>query len=220
MEELLSTIPQDSGVLNIIVILLLLTLIPTLLMVMTSFTRVLIILSFTRNALGTQQMPPNQILIGIALALSFFIMAPVVDEIKQVAYDPYINEEIGILDAVDLAQGPLREFMFTQVQTEPKSLNLFLGLGGYSDTPATLDDIPLSVLVPAFVTGELSKAFKIGFMLFLPFIMIDMIVSSILMSMGMMMLPPVMVSLPFKILIFVMVDGWDLVMKTIVMSFT
>lgn len=219
MEELLSGIPQDSSVLNIIVILLALTLIPTLLMMMTSFTRVLIILSFTRNALGTQQMPPNQILIGIALALTFFIMSPVIGEIRETAYDPFMNEEMSVLEAVEKAEGPLRQFMFEQVQSEPESLNLFLSLAGYDQAPASLDDIPLSVLVPAFVTGELAKAFKIGFMLFIPFIMIDMIVSSILMSMGMMMLPPAMISLPFKILIFVMADGWDLVMKTIVRSF-
>ncbi|NLG37254.1 MAG: flagellar type III secretion system pore protein FliP [Clostridiales bacterium] len=219
MEELLSGLPQDSGVLNIIVVLLLLTLIPTLLMVMTSFTRVLIILSFTRSALGTQQTPPNQVLIGIALALTFFIMAPVMSQIKTEAYDPYMKEELSVLEAMERAEGPLREFMFSQAQTEPKSLNLFLGMAGFTKTPSSLEDIPLTVLIPSFVTGELTKAFKIGFMLFLPFIMIDMIVSSILMSMGMMMLPPAMVSLPFKILLFVMVDGWELVMKTIIMSF-
>ena len=219
MEELLSVLPQDSGVLNIIVGLLLLTLIPTLLMVMTSFTRVLIILSFTRSALGTQQTPPNQVLIGIALALTFFIMAPVMSQIKTEAYDPYMKEELSVLEAMERAEGALREFMFSQAQTEPKSLNLFLGMAGFTKTPSSLEDIPLTVLIPSFVTGELTKAFKIGFMLFLPFIMIDMIVSSILMSMGMMMLPPAMVSLPFKILLFVMVDGWELVMKTIIMSF-
>ena len=219
MEELLSGLPQDSAVLNIIVVLLLLTLIPTLLMAMTSFTRVLIILSFTRSALGTQQTPPNQVLIGIALALTFFIMAPVLSQIKAEAYGPYMKEELSVLEAMERAKGPLREFMFSQAQTEPKSLNLFLGMAGFTKAPSTLEEIPLSVLIPSFVTGELTKAFKIGFMLFLPFIMIDMIVSSILMSMGMMMLPPAMVSLPFKILLFVMVDGWELVMKTIVMSF-
>jgi len=188
-------------------------------MMMTSFTRVIIVLSFTRNALGTQQMPPNQILIGISLALTLFIMMPVIDDIKEIAYEPYVAGEMEIMEAVEAAEKPLRDFMYSQVESEPKSLNMFLDLSGITETPASVDEIPLSVLIPAFVTGELSKAFKIGFLLFIPFIMIDMIVASILMSMGMMMLPPVMISLPFKILLFVMVDGWGLIMKTIVTSF-
>jgi len=184
------------------------------------FTRIIVILSFTRNALGTQQMPPNQILIGIALALTFFIMAPVFTEVNERAVIPYMDEEIDIFEALGRAEVPFRDFMYQQVRTEPKSLNLFLNMSGIENTPASPDEIPLSVLISSFVTGELTKAFRIGFMLFIPFIMIDMIVSSILMSMGMMMLPPVMISLPFKILLFVMVDGWNLVMKTIIMSFS
>lgn len=219
MQELISNAQLDTSILNLIIILLVLTLIPTIIMMMTSFTRVIIVLSFTRSAMGTQQLPPNQILIGIALAITLFIMAPVIDEINETAYKPYMEEEINIMQALEIAQKPLSEFMYSQVRTEPKSLNLFLNMAGQDVSPESTEEIPLNVLIPAFVTGELSKAFKIGFMLFLPFIMIDMIVSSILMSMGMMMLPPAMISLPFKLLLFVMVDGWNLVMQTIVMSF-
>lgn len=219
MQELISNAQLDTSILNLIIILLVLTLIPTIIMMMTSFTRVIIVLSFTRSAMGTQQLPPNQILIGIALAITLFIMAPVIDEINETAYKPYMEEEINIMQALEIAQKPLSEFMYSQVRTEPKSLNLFLNMAGQDVSPESAEEIPLNVLIPAFVTGELSKAFKIGFMLFLPFIMIDMIVSSILMSMGMMMLPPAMISLPFKLLLFVMVDGWNLVMQTIVMSF-
>jgi len=219
VQELISNAQLDTSILNLIIILLVLTLIPTIIMMMTSFTRVIIVLSFTRSAMGTQQLPPNQILIGIALAITLFIMAPVIDEINETAYKPYMEEEINIMQALEIAQKPLSEFMYSQVRTEPKSLNLFLNMAGQDVSPESTEEIPLNVLIPAFVTGELSKAFKIGFMLFLPFIMIDMIVSSILMSMGMMMLPPAMISLPFKLLLFVMVDGWNLVMQTIVMSF-
>lgn len=219
INNMVDTATKNSDVVSIIVIMLLLTLTSSLVMMMTSFTRVIIILSFTRNALGTQQMPPNQVLIGIALALTLFIMMPVITEIKEVAYDPYTAGEMEIMEAVEVAEGPLRNFMYSQVESEPASLNMFLDLSGVTETPATVEDIPFSVLVPAFITGELAKAFKIGFLLFIPFIMIDMMVASILMSMGMMMLPPVMISLPFKILLFVMVDGWELIMKTIVTSF-
>lgn len=219
INNMVDTATKNSDVVSIIVIMLLLTLTSSLVMMMTSFTRVIIILSFTRNALGTQQMPPNQVLIGIALALTLFIMMPVITEIKEVAYDPYTEGEMDIMEAVEVAEGPLRNFMYSQVESEPASLNMFLDLSGVTETPSSVEDIPFSVLVPAFITGELAKAFKIGFLLFIPFIMIDMIVASILMSMGMMMLPPVMISLPFKILLFVMVDGWELIMKTIVTSF-
>lgn len=219
LEENLPQLIGDSNILSIIIMLLVLTLIPTVLLLMTSYTRILIVLSFTRNALGTQQMPPNQVLIGIALTLTLFIMTPVVTEVKEVAFDPYINEEISIVDAIKLAEAPLKEFMYNEAQTEPQSINMFLSLSGVTETPESIEDVKLSVLIPAFITSELTKAFKIGFMIYIPFIMIDMVVASILMSMGMMMLPPAMISLPFKILLFVLVDGWELIMKTIVLSF-
>ena len=219
INNIVDTAASNSDVVSIMIVMLLLTLTSSLVMMMTSFTRVIIILSFTRNALGTQQMPPNQVLIGIALALTLFIMMPVITDIKEAAYDPYVAGDMEIMEAVSAAEGPLKNFMYAQVESEPKSLNMFLDLSGVTETPASVDEIPMSVLVPAFVTGELAKAFKIGFLLFIPFIMIDMIVASILMSMGMMMLPPVMISLPFKILLFIMVDGWGLIMKTIVTSF-
>lgn len=219
LEENLPQLIGDSNILSIIIMLLVLTLIPTVLLLMTSYTRILIVLSFTRNALGTQQMPPNQVLIGIALTLTFFIMTPVISEIKEVAFDPYVNQEITVIDAIKLAEKPLKTFMYAEAQTEPQSINMFLSLSGVSDIPESIDDINLSVLIPAFITSELTKAFKIGFMIYIPFIMIDMVVASILMSMGMMMLPPAMISLPFKILLFVLVDGWELIMKTIIMSF-
>jgi len=164
-------------------------------------------------------MPPNQVLIGISLILTIFIMSPTIGQIKDVAYDPYVNEEMTIVQALEAAEMPLKEFMFNEAQTEPESINMFLSLSGVEETPETLEEMPMSVLIPAFITGELTKAFKIGFMIYLPFIMIDMIVSSILMSMGMMMLPPSMISLPFKVLLFVLVDGWELIMKTLIMSF-
>jgi flagellar biosynthetic protein FliP len=219
MNDLVALALSDASIVNIIVVLLVLTLIPTILLMMTSFTRIVIVLSFTRNALGTQQMPPNQVMIGLALILTLFVMGPTFTEIKETAIDPYMEEQMDIFEALDIAEAPLREFMFRQAETEPKSLNLFLGMAGESVSPESIEEIPLGVLVSAFITSELTKAFRIGFMLYIPFIMIDMIVASILMSMGMMMLPPAMISLPFKLLLFIMVDGWNLIMKTIVYSF-
>ncbi|NLF37222.1 MAG: flagellar type III secretion system pore protein FliP [Clostridiaceae bacterium] len=219
LEQGLDVLSGYSNLLPTVIILLLLTVLPTILLLMTSYTRILVVLSFTRNAMGTQQMPPNQVLIGISLILTIFIMSPTIGQIKDVAYDPYVNEEMTIVQALEAAEMPLKEFMFKEAQTEPESINMFLSLSGVEETPETLEEIPMSVLIPAFITGELTKAFKIGFMIYLPFIMIDMIVSSILMSMGMMMLPPSMISLPFKVLLFVLVDGWELIMKTLIMSF-
>lgn len=219
LEQGLDVLSGYSNLLPTVIILLLLTLLPTILLLMTSYTRILVVLSFTRNAMGTQQMPPNQVLIGISLILTIFIMSPTIGQIKDVAYDPYVNEEMTIVQALEAAEMPLKEFMFKEAQTEPESINMFLSLSGVEETPETLEEMPMSVLIPAFITGELTKAFKIGFMIYLPFIMIDMIVSSILMSMGMMMLPPSMISLPFKVLLFVLVDGWELIMKTLIMSF-
>ena len=219
LEQGLDVLSGYSNLLPTVIILLLLTVLPTILLLMTSYTRILVVLSFTRNAMGTQQMPPNQVLIGISLILTIFIMSPTIGQIKDVAYDPYVNEEMTIVQALEAAEMPLKEFMFKEAQTEPESINMFLSLSGVEETPETLEEMPMSVLIPAFITGELTKAFKIGFMIYLPFIMIDMIVSSILMSMGMMMLPPSMISLPFKVLLFVLVDGWELIMKTLIMSF-
>ncbi|MFA7672291.1 MAG: flagellar type III secretion system pore protein FliP [Clostridia bacterium] len=219
LEQGMDTLSGYSEIIPTVVILLILTALPTILLLMTSYTRILVVLSFTRNAMGTQQMPPNQVLIGISLILTLFIMSPTIGEIKEVAYDPYIKEEITIVQALEAAEDPIKEFMFKECQTEPESINMFLSLSGIEETPDTLEEMPLSVIIPAFITGEITKAFKIGFLIYLPFIMIDMIVSSILMSMGMMMLPPSMISVPFKVLLFVLVDGWELIMKTLIMSF-
>lgn len=208
-----------SGVVDgfeILLVFTILTLAPSILIMMTSFTRIIIVLSFIRNALGTQQMPPNQVLIGIALFLTFFIMSPIGTQINDNAVQPYIAGEISQEEAIDKAMEPLRDFMFRQ--TREKDLALFLNLSG-ADQPETLDEIPNHVLIPAFLISELKTAFQIGFLIYIPFIIVDMVVASTLMSMGMMMLPPVLISLPFKILLFVMVDGWSLVVKTLVTGF-
>ena len=209
----------NSNVMKIVLILTILSLAPSILILMTAFARIVIVLSFTRSALGTQQMPPNQILIGLALFLTFFIMQPTFIEVKENAYDPFMAGTITQDEAFEEAMTPIREFMFAQTEDDPTTLNMFIELSTMEEAPGSLEDIPSEVLIPAFITSELKKAFKIGFLLYIPFIMIDMIVSSTLMAMGMMMLPPAMISLPFKVLLFVMIDGWDLVMKTIIKSF-
>lgn len=191
-------------------------LIPSILIMMTSFTRIIIVLSFVRNALGLQQTPPNQVLIGLALFLSLFIMSPVISEINTNAYIPYTQGTITQSEAIDNTVAPLRTFMLKQ--TNETDLNLFLDLGNM-ERPDTLDSLPIRVVVPAFITSELKRAFTIGFLIFLPFIIIDMVVASVLMSMGMMMVPPVMISLPFKIMLFVLVDGWGMIVKTLITSF-
>lgn len=193
-----------------------LTLAPSILIMMTSFTRIVIVLSFMRNALGTQQTPPNQVLIGLALFLTLFIMAPMGADIDKNAVQPYLDGSIDQEQALENAMQPLRDFMFKQ--TRNKDLSLFLDLADM-DSPDTLDEIPNRVLIPSFMISELKTAFQIGFLLFIPFIIIDMVVASTLMSMGMMMLPPVIISLPFKILLFIMVDGWNLIVKTLVTGF-
>ncbi len=189
---------------------------PAILLMMTSFTRLIIVFSFLRNAIGTQQMPPNQVLVGLALFLTVFIMTPVFVRINETAVGPYMAEEIGAPEALSLAALPLREFMFKQ--TREKDLELFLGLSK-SARPQNKDEVSTFVLIPAFMISELKTAFTIGFVLFLPFLVIDMVVSSVLLSMGMMMLPPIMVALPFKILLFVLVDGWYLIVGSMVRSF-
>ncbi len=202
--------------LQILILLTILSLAPSILIMLTSFPRTLIVLSFVRRALGTQQEPSNQILIGLALFITFFTMSPVIDQIYQKSFKPYIDRDINYEEAYNQAITPIRDFMFKH--TRKTDLALFAGMENGSK-PQTRDDLSTLSLIPAFITSELRTAFQMGVVIYLPFLVIDMIVASILMSMGMMMLPPAMISLPFKILLFVMVDGWNLVIKSIVLSF-
>lgn len=194
---------------------------PSLLLMMTSFTRIVIVFSFLRNALGIQQTPPNQVIIGISLFLSFFIMFPVLTQMNQTAIQPYSDGEITQQECIEKVQIPIKEFMLKQTKTQ--DLNLFLSLSDKDEISEVnteeLINLGLEVVVPAFVTSELKRAFTIGFLLFLPFLVIDMIVASTLMSMGMVMLPPSMISLPFKLMLFVVVNGWSLVMEMLIKSF-
>lgn len=209
--------PADTvAVLRILMMLTVLTLAPAILIMMTSFTRIVVVLSFLRQALGTQQMPPNQLIIGLSLFLSFFVMAPAFKEISSQAIEPYMAEKIDQKTAFDKAEKPLREFMFSQ--TREKDLELFLSLSK-EVKPQSREEVPTYVLIPSFVVSELKTAFQIGFMIYLPFLVIDMVVASVLMAMGMMMLPPTAIALPFKLLLFVLVDGWDLVVGSLVKSF-
>ncbi|MDK2902726.1 MAG: flagellar biosynthesis protein FliP [Clostridiales bacterium] len=209
--------PQETALsLQILLLLTILSLAPAILIMLTSFTRIIVVLSFVRSALGLQQMPPNQVIIGLALFLTFFTMSPVATQINQTALQPYMNGQIEQQQAIDNAMVPLREFMFKE--TREKDLNLFVNLSGM-DTPEQLSDIPSTVLIPAFIISELKTAFQIGFLIYVPFIVIDMVVATTLMSMGMMMIPPVMISLPFKVLLFIMVDGWNLVVQSLITSF-
>lgn len=201
---------------KLLLLLTVLSLAPSILILMTSFARIVIVLSFVRTALATQQMPPNQVIVGLALFLTFFIMAPTFQEVNKEALQPLFAEEIGLEEAYEKASVPFKEFM--SKQTRQKDLDLFLQYNK-AEKPASVEEIPLTMLVPAFALSEIKTAFQIGFMIFIPFLVIDMIVASTLMSMGMMMLPPVMISLPFKILLFVLVDGWYLVMKSLLQSF-
>ena len=192
------------------------TLVPALLFTVTGFTRILIVLGFIRSGLGTPAAPPNQVLVGIALFLTIFVMAPTFQEVKREAFDPLQAGKISETTALKRAEGPMRDFMWKQVRE--KDVALFVKLGHVEDAQ-TRADVPTHVLIPAFVISELKTAFQIGFLIFLPFLVIDLVVSSTLMSMGMVMLPPVFISLPFKILLFVLVDGWNLVTRSIVESF-
>ncbi len=201
---------------KLLVILTVLALAPSVLIMMTSFTRIIVVLAILRQALGTQQMPPNQILIGIALFLTIFIMTPQIKTIYYNAYVPLEKNEIGLEDAYYRAAKPLKEFMLKQ--TRQKDLALFLRIA-HLKNPKSPQDLSMSIVIPAFIISELKTAFEIGFIIYIPFLIIDMIVSSILMSMGMMMLPPVMISLPFKLLIFVLADGWNLVVLSLFKSF-
>jgi flagellar biosynthetic protein FliP len=202
--------------LNVLIVLTLLALAPSLVFVMTSFLRLLIVFGFLRQALGTQTTPPSTVIISLALILTFFIMEPVAKEAYEVGAKPYLAQEISYQEAFALGVVPFKEFMVRN--TREKDLALFFRIRNL-DNPATVQDIPLTVAVPAFMISELKTAFEIGFLLFLPFLIIDMVVASVLMSMGMMMLPPVMISLPFKLLIFVLVDGWNLLVGNLVESF-
>lgn len=202
--------------LQILLLLTLLTLAPAMMVLLTSFTRIIIVLSFVRTALGTQQMPPNQVLMGLALFLTFFVMQPVIKEVNTTALQPYMAKKISQNVALDRAVVPLRGFMFKQ--TREKDINLFYTLSK-EPKPKIQADVPTYLLIPAFVISELKTAFEIGFALYIPFIVIDMVVASILLSMGMMMIPPIVISLPFKILIFLLVDGWNLVINALFVSF-
>ena len=208
-QEIVSTV-------KIIMMLTVLTLAPAILILMTAFTRIIIVLSFVRQALGTQQMPPNQLLVGLALFLTMFIMAPFFNKINSDALQPFLNNQLSQEDAVTKALAPIRVFMFHQ--TRAQDLQLFVKLAK-NGTPKTRSQVPTPVLIPAFVLSELKTAFQMGFIIYLPFLVIDMVAASVLMAMGMMMLPPVVISLPFKIMLFVLVDGWSLLIGSLVKSF-
>jgi flagellar biosynthetic protein FliP len=207
---------QVSVLLQILFLLTVLSLAPAILVMTTSFTRLAVVFSMLRHALGTQQMPPNQILVGLALLLTFFLMTPVYERIHEEALKPYLAEEISQQEALKKALDPMREFMFKQ--TRKKDISLFINISK-SEKPHTLEDIPTTVLVSSFVVSELKTAFEIGFLIYIPFLVIDMVVASVLLSMGMMMLPPFMVSLPFKLMLFVLVDGWSLLVGSLIKSF-
>ncbi|RME16392.1 MAG: flagellar biosynthetic protein FliP [Bdellovibrio sp.] len=209
--------PQElvNGI-KIILLLTVLTLAPAILIMMTSFTRIVVVLAFVRQALGTQQMPPNQLLVGLALFITFFVMSPFFSKINQEAIKPFLDGKINQEVALEKSLIPLRKFMFNQ--TRDTDLKMFIKMSR-SPFPKTRADVPTSVLIPAFVVSELKTAFQIGFIIYLPFLVIDMVTASVLMAMGMMMLPPVIISLPFKIMLFVFVDGWSLIVGSLVKSF-
>lgn len=209
--------PEDvSTTLQLFFLLTVLSLAPGILIMMTSFTRIIIVLSFVRTGLGTQSMPPNQVLVGLALFLTFFIMAPIATEMNETALQPYLDGDMTQQEALDTAVVPLKNFMAKN--TREKDLALFFKYAEL-EKPDSVEEIPLTSLVPAFAISELKTAFQIGFVIFIPFLIIDMVVASTLMAMGMMMLPPVMISLPFKILLFVLVDGWYLIIESLLVSF-
>ncbi|HBG11231.1 flagellar type III secretion system pore protein FliP [Lacrimispora celerecrescens] len=202
--------------LELFLILTIISLLPSILVMMTSFTRIIIVLSFTRNALGVQQSPPNMVLVGIALFLTLFIMDPVIKDVNTNAYQPYVREEINQQEALNRATVPMKRFMLKQTKTD--TLNLFIDMSN-TEKPENIEELPMTVVIPSFMTSELERAFTAGFMIYLPFLLVDIIVSSTLMSMGMVMLPPAMISLPFKLLLFVTVNGWELLFSNLVNSF-
>lgn len=202
--------------LDILLLMTVMMLLPSILIMMTSFTRILIILSFTRNAMGIQQTPPNMVLVGISLFLTMFIMSPVISNINENAYQPYVEGTMTQQEALDAAAVPMKEFMLRQ--TEVETLDMYLDFAGL-ERPENVQDIPMTVVIPSFMTSELARGFMAGFLIFIPFLLIDIIVASVLMSMGMIMLPPATISLPFKLLLFVTVNGWELLFASIVQSF-
>jgi flagellar biosynthetic protein FliP len=206
---------EVSVALQIIVIMTLLSVAPSIVLLMTSFTRIVIVLGFVRTALGTPSAPSNQIVVGLSLFLTFFLMGPVIDRVQTEAIRPYLDGKITSIEAIDRATVPLKQFMLKQTRT--KDIEYFLELGGFG--PTAVKDLPMRVVIPAFVISELQTAFQMGFLLFLPFLVVDFLVSSVLMALGMMMMPPVTVALPLKLLLFVLVDGWHLVVRSLVQSF-
>lgn len=207
---------ETATTLQIALLLTALSLVPAILLMLTSFARIVVVLSFLRQAMATNQMPPNQVLLGLALFLTLFVMGPTIQAVHDGAVRPYMDGELTTSEALGSASEPVRQFMLRQ--TREKDLALFVQLSG-SERPDTVDDLPLRVLIPAFMISELKTAFEIGFMLYLPFLVIDLVIASVLMSMGMLMLPPVMISLPFKVLLFVLVDGWNLITHSLVAGF-
>lgn len=205
-----------SVTLQVLILMTALSFLPALVIMMTSFTRIIVVLAILRQGIGAAQTPGNQVLVGLALFLTFFVMAPVFSQIYSDAAEPYMNEEINIQEALQRGQQPLREFMLAQ--TRESDLALFAGLAG-DDGYASPDEVPFSVLAPAFITSELKTAFQIGFLVLIPFLIIDLVVASVLMSMGMVMLSPLIISLPFKLMLFVLVDGWNLIIGTLAASF-
>jgi flagellar biosynthetic protein FliP len=206
---------QMSVAVQIVLLMTLLSVAPSLVLLMTSFTRIVVVLGFVRTALGVPSSPSNQIIIGLSLFLTFFIMGPTFDRVNKEALQPYLNGQLPSADALDRATIPMKEFMLKQTRT--RDLEYFLELGGYG--PTAVKDLPIRVIIPAFVISELQSAFQMGFLLFLPFIIIDFLVATMLMALGMMMMPPNVISLPFKLLLFVLVDGWHLIVKSLVQSF-
>ena len=206
----------NSPVIEVFLLISFLSFLPAVLIMLTSFTRIVVVLSFLRHAFGGQQVPPNMVIIGLSLFLTFFIMSPTINVINENAITPYIEEEIKFGEAVERAVPPLKKFMLKQ--TRQKDIALFVGLTK-QERPASPEEVNMSILIPAFAISELKTSFEIGFLLFLPFLVIDMVVASILLSMGMMMLPPIMISLPFKLLLFVLVDGWNLIVDSMMRSF-
>lgn len=207
---------QVSTALQVLFVLTILSVTPSIILMTTCFTRIVIVLGFLRQAMGTQNMPPTQIILGLSLFLSFFIMSPTLTEINQQALQPYMADQITQNEALDKAIVPMRQFMFSQVREKELGLLIELTL---DNEPVNEDDVPTMTLIPAFMLSELKRAFQMGFMIYIPFLVIDMIVASILMSMGMMMLPPVIISMPFKLLLFVLVDGWNLIVGSLIKSF-
>lgn len=224
-DALSALLGSRSDALQIVGLLTILSIAPSILLMVTCFTRIIVVLSFTRSALGLQQMPPNQVMIALAIFLTFFVMSPVFDTIRVDALEPYINNEITFDEAVSAAEAPIRTYML--LNTTREDMNMFLDFSGYEFEVAEdgqipellIEDVPLTTIIPAYITSELRQAFIIGFFIYIPFIVVDMVVASVLMAMGMMMLPPITISLPFKVLLFVLVDGWTLTIDSLLATF-